>query len=79
MEVTGTIRERLAYAQVGQFKTERDRYAEALRFYAKKDDWEALQQYEALKRATAFQIAKEKGYGTIEQAYPEAEQVLGVA
>ena len=78
LERTQTIQERILQAQLGQFQQERRRYAEALRFYTGKDDWEALKQYEALLQSVAWQIAKDKGYSSLEEAIPEAQEVLGV-
>lgn len=50
----------------------------ALRFYSRKSHTDAINEYEALLRSTAWQIAKDQGLSTVDEALPKAMEVLGV-
>lgn len=75
---TGSPGERILKTQLHDLRNQLHRSWRALRFYSRMDQHEAIERFEALLESVAWQIAKDKGYASAEEAIPEALEVLGV-
>ena len=73
-----TPNEKLLQAQLHDLRRQLNQSWRALRFFTNMDHGEAIERYEALARSTAFQIAKDDGLDSIDEAMPRALEVLGV-
>ena len=70
--------ERILKAQAQDLRRQLLKAWRALRFYSRMDQHEAIERLEALVDSIAWQIAKDKGYASAEEAMPEALEILGI-
>ena len=75
---TMTVNERLLSAQCHDLKSQLLQAWRALEYYTGMDAKDAIERYDALVKSVAWQVGKDEGFSSPEEAMPRALELMGV-